>query len=195
MNKDRYQVFLNTPFTPSADLVLEALRQAANALAQPVDVVRADLAIRHERLEANLRHLVAECDVVVADVSDASPNVFFELGLAFALDKPLVLITRDLQSVPSNLRGYLFLQYDESEVGLSRLSKELEHALMRAFKELRARRKEAAVRSDFPLVSYAELPFARITQAIDSAESGVDMLLSSLTIILSEANGGTSLNS
>jgi nucleoside 2-deoxyribosyltransferase len=40
-----------------------------------------------------------------------NPNVFYELGYAHALSKPVILITRDRVSVPFDLRGVNNLEY------------------------------------------------------------------------------------
>ena len=51
-------------------------------------------------------------DVIVADLTDSNANVFYELGIAHALDKNVVLITQDIESVPFDLRSYKILEYD-----------------------------------------------------------------------------------
>jgi hypothetical protein len=56
-----------------------------------------------------------EADVVVADLSEANPNVMYEMGYAHALRKPVLpVIERHRERVPSSLRGRLFFVYDRS---------------------------------------------------------------------------------
>ena len=41
---------------------------------------------------------IREEDAVIAEVSAPNPNVYYEIGFAHALGKPVVLVTRDIQS-------------------------------------------------------------------------------------------------
>jgi nucleoside 2-deoxyribosyltransferase len=58
-------------------------------------------------------------DFVIADITDASPNVMYELGYVHALRKPTIMLAESgkIDSVPSDLRGNLFLTYDRDELG------------------------------------------------------------------------------
>ena len=40
-----------------------------------------------------------------------SSNVFYELGLAHALKKPVILITQSISDVPFDLKSYRLLEY------------------------------------------------------------------------------------
>jgi hypothetical protein len=50
--------------------------------------------------------------VVVAELSGRNPNVMYEIGMAHAIGKPIVLLTRDQADVPFNLRALRFIYYD-----------------------------------------------------------------------------------
>ncbi len=61
-----------------------------------------------------LRDIVESIDssfLVVADLSTTNPNVFYELGLAHASRKPVILITQSIEEVPFDLRSYRLLEY------------------------------------------------------------------------------------
>lgn len=57
---------------------------------------------------------IQEADLVVADISQKNPNVLYELGFAYALRKPtlLLLSTDSTNEVPSDLAGYQMVTYD-----------------------------------------------------------------------------------
>ena len=42
--------------------------------------------------------------VIVADCTGRNPNVFYEIGVAHAIGKPVVLITENASDVPADLR-------------------------------------------------------------------------------------------
>lgn len=51
--------------------------------------------------------------MVVADVTDKNPNVFYEMGLAHALGKTTIIIKqKDAPPVPFDLRNYRYFEYD-----------------------------------------------------------------------------------
>ena len=53
--------------------------------------------------------------VLVAELSTRNPNVFYELGLAHALDKPVVLVSSNEQDVPFDLRHIRVIYYDTND--------------------------------------------------------------------------------
>ena len=57
---------------------------------------------------------IQEADMIVADVSRNSPNIFLELGFALAFRKPImVMMSIDYEGkIPSDLAGYMIITYD-----------------------------------------------------------------------------------
>ncbi len=59
-----------------------------------------------------LTSLICECDVVIADISDANPNVMYEVGYAHALERPTVHIcSTPLDELPFDVRNWNTLAY------------------------------------------------------------------------------------
>ena len=54
-------------------------------------------------IRASISECVAQCRLMIADLSYHYPNVLHEVGLRDAKEKPLVLISRDIDPIPSNL--------------------------------------------------------------------------------------------
>lgn len=46
-------------------------------------------------------------------MTDRNPNVFYELGLAHAISKPVILISKSIDDVPFDLRSIRVLVYDK----------------------------------------------------------------------------------
>lgn len=53
--------------------------------------------------------------VLVAELTSRNPNVFYELGLAHALQKPVVLISSTQEDVPFDLRHIRVIYYDTTD--------------------------------------------------------------------------------
>jgi ActR/RegA family two-component response regulator len=53
-----------------------------------------------------------KADVVIADMTDRNPNVFYELGVRHALRNATILITQDMEHVPFDLKHYSTIKYE-----------------------------------------------------------------------------------
>lgn len=53
-------------------------------------------------------------DVIIADLTDLNPNVFYELGLAHAMNKKVIIITQDIGSLPFDIQPYRANAYSTS---------------------------------------------------------------------------------
>ena len=89
--------------------------------------------------------MIQGADVIIADCSGRNANVFYELGLAHAHGKQVILITKDsVQEAPSDIRHFEFIHYEiEKHVAfLERLDNALHHALFEAYKPLYVRARD-----------------------------------------------------
>jgi hypothetical protein len=58
---------------------------------------------------------ISEATVLVAELTSKNANVFYELGLAHALEKPVVLVSSNTDDVPFDLRHIRVILYDQSD--------------------------------------------------------------------------------
>jgi hypothetical protein len=65
-------------------------------------------------------------EVVVADLTNGNPNVYYEVGLAHALGKEIIFITQDQNELPFDLSKSRCIRYEEDK--LVYLRKELKKA-------------------------------------------------------------------
>lgn len=63
--------------------------------------------------------------IVVADLTELNPNVFYEVGLAHALRKPVILLTQDIDALPFDLQQYRTISYSIDFDKAQRLADEL----------------------------------------------------------------------
>jgi hypothetical protein len=78
---------------------------------------------------------------VIADSSGRNPNVFYELGLAHALEKPVVLITSDaIEEAPTDIRAFEFISYAQLSPNafLEKLDKALHSVVGNPFSDMYA---------------------------------------------------------
>ena len=58
---------------------------------------------------------IRHATVLVAELTSKNPNVFYELGLAHALEKPVVLVSSNQDDVPFDLRHIRAIFYDQND--------------------------------------------------------------------------------
>ncbi len=68
---------------------------------------------------------IRDCDYLIADLTNRNANVFYELGYAHALDKPVVLLTSNLADVPFDLRHQRIIEYVDTAGGAAKLATQL----------------------------------------------------------------------
>lgn len=65
---------------------------------------------------ARIMRDLEEADVVIADLTDWSPNVFYELGVRHALDRPFIHMCRVGTKLPFNLRTFDVIEVEAEYV-------------------------------------------------------------------------------
>lgn len=75
---------------------------------------RADDLYRPSNIVSDIWAYTKESSVVLADLTNKNPNVFYELGLAHAITKPAILITSSIEDIPFDLRNLRVLVYDKN---------------------------------------------------------------------------------
>jgi hypothetical protein len=60
--------------------------------------------------------------VIIADLTAKNANVFYEVGMAHTLGKEVILLTRDLDDVPFDLRHLRVIRYDWTPPGAETLA-------------------------------------------------------------------------
>lgn len=70
-----------------------------------------------------------ESEVIIAEITPANPNVFYELGYAHALKKPTILLAGSASELPFDVRGYRCIFYDDTIGGKKELEANLKKHL------------------------------------------------------------------
>ncbi|MCY3886235.1 MAG: hypothetical protein OXG19_00800 [Chloroflexi bacterium] len=76
------------------------------------EVLRADNIESQQNILRDIIEKIIESNLIVADLTNSNPNVFYELGLAHAFGKPVILVAQDANEVPFDLKQYRVLEYD-----------------------------------------------------------------------------------
>jgi hypothetical protein len=90
-------------------------------------VSRGDERVPSGQIFPALLRLIVQARVIVANISGRNPNVFYELGIAHAIDKLVILIAQSKSDVPFDVAAKRIIFYDNNE----QLQRELERMLAR----------------------------------------------------------------
>jgi nucleoside 2-deoxyribosyltransferase len=104
--------FVIMPFTPALHYFYLYLK---NHIEQVHNIVceRGDEQVLVVPILEKINEYVKKADVVIADCTGRNPNVFYELGIAHAHEKKVILITsEDVRDAPTDIRHFEFIRYD-----------------------------------------------------------------------------------
>ena len=99
-------------------------------------------ALRVDQLEGvyNINQKIIEhiftSHVIIADLTDWRPNVFYEMGVAHAIDNKTIMIIQKKDKVPFDVHSYRCIEYEQTEAGLTKLLNSLAN-LLKSFEEWR----------------------------------------------------------
>ncbi|MDV8066402.1 hypothetical protein R4P64_07790 [Rhodococcus sp. IEGM 1366] len=122
-----------TPESIKAQAVLDYIIRQALTLPK-WDVIRADEEADSGSITHKVIERIATSDLIVADLTDHNPNVFYELAVAHGYNKPVVNLMTDGQRMPFDIVDQRAVFYDLTDPGSvhrakSRLANAAENAL------------------------------------------------------------------
>jgi hypothetical protein len=79
-------------------------------------VCRGDSIVRVGDLSTNVWQSITRAGLIVAEVSVPNPNVYYEIGLADALGKPVFLFKQTNVPLPADFGGIHYYEYDRDDL-------------------------------------------------------------------------------
>ena len=119
---DYPEVFVVMPFSQTwsndvfSKMFEPAIRDAGFA------VSRGDSIVRVGDLSTNIWRSITQAGLIVAEVSVPNPNVYYEIGLADALGKPIFLFKQERIVLPADFGGVHYYNYDLADLTAGRRS-------------------------------------------------------------------------
>ncbi len=126
--------FVVMQFTSQFDeLYDEVIRPVCDELC--IEAYRASDIYRPGVILQDITQGLAESNVIIAEITPTNANVFYELGYAHALRKPVILLAKRDTKLPFDVSGYRVIFYDNAIRGKTRLETELRRHLSNIFSE------------------------------------------------------------
>ncbi len=84
---------------------------------------------------------ISGCRLVIAEVSEVNANVYYELGIAHTVGKPVILLTQatDADEVPFDIRHLRYIRYSNTIEGGEKLAKDLQQSIVWILNDLKER--------------------------------------------------------
>jgi len=103
--------FIVMPFDPLYQTEYEKIIHPA-LLELEIKCIRGDEIYSKQRIMDDIWSSIRSCRLVIAELTGRNPNVLYEVGLAHAIGKPVIILTRNAEDVPFDLKDLRYLYYD-----------------------------------------------------------------------------------
>jgi len=126
---DRNSCFVLMPFLDELEPVYKKIKKIV-VDDQKLSCIRADAIYSPGIVIEQIWGKIQEAQIIIADATGKNPNVFYEMGLAHAIGKDVIIIAQKMNDIPFDLRHrriiiYNTNQLDEFGVRLSKTIAEL----------------------------------------------------------------------
>jgi uridine kinase len=120
--------FVVMSFMRDLDLVYErAIKRAVED--EGLVCVRMDDDTLPKNIPTRIIRELIEADLVIADLTEPSPNVYYELGIAHTLGNKTIIISQQLDLLPFDIRSESTLGYSNTKEGVRLLYFELRNVI------------------------------------------------------------------
>lgn len=117
--------FVVMQFTPEFnDLFAEVIKPTVESFG--IDCIRADDIYNSGSILDDITQSLIEASFIVADITPDNPNVFYEVGYAHAIKKPVILLSDSRRDrLPFDVSGFRVIIYENSIGGKTKVEERL----------------------------------------------------------------------
>ncbi len=123
------KVFVISPFSNDFTALYEELKEQFK---EQYAFYRADDLDTQQNILKDIVMGINNADIIIADLTGLNPNVFYELGLAHAMNKKVIIITQSIEDLPFDIKSYKVNEYSLQFNKLPKLIETLSSLLMGA---------------------------------------------------------------
>jgi len=123
------KVFVITPF---GDDFLALYNKLKEEFSESFEFTNAGDLDNQQNILKDIVEGIHEASVIIADLTGLNANVFYELGLAHAMNKKVIIITQSITELPFDIKSYRANEYSLQFNKLPKLIEELKNLLFGA---------------------------------------------------------------
>lgn len=122
-------IFMVMPFLEKLKPVYEDhIRNVAGKLG--ASIARGDDFFTSSSIVADVWNAITSCKIVIAECTGRNPNVFYEIGIAHTIGKPVILISQNKDDIPFDVRHIRSIFYEYTPRGMSEFEQILTKTLI-----------------------------------------------------------------
>ena len=126
---NKHLVFVLSPFEKKFDTIFaDHIRPSVEKI-DNLSCLRADDIYDNQPIIEDIWRHINEARIVIAELTNKNANVFYEAGLAHAIDKEVILITQTINDVPFDLRHRRCIVYEYTPPGIAKFELELTNTI------------------------------------------------------------------
>lgn len=110
LKQDPMLVFVLTPFNNRFSNSYEVIKDVCMNVG--LKCMRGDEEFMRSDILPHILKLICKSSIVIANIEGRNPNVFYELGLAHAMDKKTLLIAKTTENLPIDIKSKRFVIYN-----------------------------------------------------------------------------------
>lgn len=111
LEAERRQVFVLTPFSHAHQATFEAIADACKAAG--LNAIRGDETLISGDILPHILRQIARSRLVIANIDGRNPNVYYELGIAHAMGKNVILVSKSPRANPFDLQSQQMVFYKD----------------------------------------------------------------------------------
>jgi len=124
-NVDERLCFVLMPFTKKlSELFEDSIKKIV--ISNQLDCLRADDIYDVRPIMSDIWDSICKARIIISDLTDKNPNVFYETGIAHTLGKTTILLTQSMKDVPFDLRHLRIIVYEFTPRGVQKLENDLD---------------------------------------------------------------------
>lgn len=131
-------IFVIMPFKDELKPIYELIQEVAEDIDGSLSVKRGDDFISNEHIMSEVWYAIANAKLIIADCTGKNANVFYELGIAHTLGKPVIVITQNIADLPFDIMSRRAIPYTDSMRGTSKLKSDLKDKIPRMINSIGA---------------------------------------------------------
>jgi hypothetical protein len=120
------KIYLSTNYR-NVNPVKEALEMIYNKL--NIELYQTDYFNIEKKIVPQIIDTIKKVDIIIADISNESPNIYYEIGMAHSFGIPVILVSQSDNFNRFSLLSYRFYKYEIDSNGIKNLSFRLEKIL------------------------------------------------------------------
>ena len=126
--EDEKLIFVLMPF---AEKYQEIYDDIIRPLAKEIGLksLRADEIFGSNAIMEDILKAIAKSKIVIADVTNRNPNVFYELGISHTVKDNVIIITQSMDDVPFDLKHLRCINYSQTLRGSQELKSQLRQTI------------------------------------------------------------------